>query len=77
MKYQFKIRFNTQHKDTNGLYWRVIINEKEYLFADVLIKNKEVKTISHLLASGEQKWSIYCDSDEYSIDEDKKMMIIY
>jgi hypothetical protein len=30
----FKIRFNTTHGDTN-LYWRVIIDEKEYLVSDI------------------------------------------
>ncbi|GAB4447700.1 MAG: hypothetical protein OHK0036_02340 [Bacteroidia bacterium] len=75
MKYQFKIRFNTQYKDTDGLYWRVLINEKEFLVKDVVIKNKLVKTISHTLPTGEQKWSVYCESDNYTIDENNIIII--
>jgi hypothetical protein len=68
MKYQFKIRFNTHYKETNNLYWRVLINDVEHLFSDIIIRNKEVKTITHYLPSGEQKWSIYCESDNYKIE---------
>ncbi|MCX7728559.1 MAG: hypothetical protein N2203_03720 [Bacteroidia bacterium] len=75
MKYHFKIRFNTHYQETNNLYWRVLINDEEHLFSDVLIKNKEVKTITHTLPSGEQKWSIYCESDYYYIDENNKIII--
>jgi len=63
MTYQFKIHFNTQYQNTKDLYWRVLINDQEHLFKDVIIKNKEVRTISHALSTGEKKWSIYCESD--------------
>ena len=62
-KNNFKIRFNTEYKKTPALCWRAVINETEYLVADVEISNLTVKTISHLLPTGEQKWSIYCESD--------------
>lgn len=75
MKYQFKIRFNTHYQNTERLYWRVLINEEEFLFSDVIIRNKEVKTISHTLPTGEQKWSIYCESDKYFIDENNRIII--
>lgn len=75
MKYQFKIRFNTHYNETKGLYWRVLINDIEHLASEVIIKNKEVKTISHTLPSGEQKWSIYCESDNYFIDENNVIII--
>ncbi|GAB4199078.1 MAG: hypothetical protein Fur0023_01040 [Bacteroidia bacterium] len=75
MKYQFKIRFNTQHQTTNHLYWRVIINEEEHLFSNVIIRNKEVKTIKHTLPSGEEKWSIYCESDTYQVDKNNTIII--
>lgn len=76
MKYQFKIRFNTHYKENNGLYWRVLINDEEFLFTDVIIRNKEVRTISHALpTTGEQKWSIYCESDSYFIDDNNRIII--
>lgn len=75
MKYQFKIRFNTNYQNTNGLYWRALINDKEFLVANIIIKNKEVRTISHIISTGEQKWSIYCESDNYFIDENNVLII--
>ncbi len=75
MTYQFKIRFNTQYQNTKDLYWRVLINDQEHLFKDVIIKNKEVRTISHTLSTGEKKWSIYCESDHYTVENDT--IIIY
>lgn len=68
MKYQFKIRFNTQYQNSNNLFWKVLINDHEHLFKDIIIKNKEVRTIHHVIPSGEQKWSIYCESDNYRIE---------
>lgn len=68
MKYCFKIRFNTAFQKTDHLYWRVLINDEEHLFKDVIIKNKEVRTIQHIIPSGERKWSIYCESDSYKIE---------
>lgn len=68
MKHQFKIRFNTQYQNSNNLFWKVLINDHEHLFKDVIIKNKEVRTIHHVIPSGEQKWSIYCESDNYRIE---------
>ncbi len=68
MKYQFKIRFNTQYQNFNNLFWKVLINDHEHLFKDIIIKNKEVRTIHHVIPSGEQKWSIYCESDNYRIE---------
>lgn len=62
MKYQFKIRFNTRYAETKGLFWRVLINDQEEFVADVIIKNKLVKTITHKLPTGEQKWSIFCET---------------
>lgn len=75
MKYQFKIRFNTKYEQTDGLYWRVLINEQEHLFAEVIIRNKEVRTISHVLPGGERKWSMYCESDDFQIQDNSTLII--
>lgn len=75
MKYQFKIRFNTEYKKAPDLCWRCLINDKETLFSDVKIKNLEVKTITHTLPTGEQKWSIFCESDNYEVDENRVITI--
>jgi hypothetical protein len=69
MKYQFKIRFNTEHSSTPDLCWRALINGEEHLVADVNIENLPVSTVSHVLETGERKWSISCESDHYRIDE--------
>lgn len=68
-KYIFKIRFNTEYKSTPDLCWRALINDVEYLVSHIQIDNLQVKTISHALISGEKKWSIYCESDNYTIDQ--------
>lgn len=68
MKYHFKIRFNTEYQKYNNLFWKVLINDKEHLFKDVIIRNKEVRTIQHIIPSGERKWSIYCESNTYKIE---------
>lgn len=71
----FKIRFNHDHKLTPGLCWRCLIDGVENTLKDIVIQNIEVKTITHFLPSGEQKWSIYCESDNYEITEDKVLII--
>ncbi len=75
MQYNFKIRFNTEFHKAPGKYWRVLINDVEHLVCDVQIKNLEVKTISHTIPTGEKKWSIYCESDKYMIDDKNKLII--
>lgn len=75
MKYTFKIRFNTNYRQSESRYWKVLINEEEHLVSEVIIRQKDVRTIRHTLPSGEQKWSIYCESDFYRMD-DKEVLII-
>jgi len=75
MAKEFKIRFNTGYKDTPGLHWRVVIDGVETLVADVEIENVKTFTTSHFLPSGEQKWSIACVAEHYSIDSSNKLYI--
>ena len=72
---EFKIRFNTNFQNTEGLFWRVLIDDVEFLASDVEILNVKVTTKTHILDSGEKKWSISCISNNYSIDSDKKIII--
>lgn len=74
-KYQIKIRFNTEYKKTPELCWRALINDTEYLVSDIIIESIQVKSTSHILPTGERKWSIYCETDEYIIDENKILKI--
>lgn len=72
---EFKIRFNTNFQNTEGLFWRVLIDDVEFLASDVEILNVKVTTKTHILDSGEKKWSISCISNNYSINSDKKIII--
>ena len=75
MKYTFKIRFNTGYQQHANRHWKVLINDEEHLVSEVIIKQKEVRTIRHTLPSGEEKWSIYCESDFYQIDDHQVLII--
>lgn len=75
MKYQFKIRFNTEYTKTPDLCWRALINEVEYLVSDIFIENVPVKTTAHILPTGEKKWSIYCECNTYKIDDKNALHI--
>jgi hypothetical protein len=72
---EFKIRFNTNFQNTEGLFWRVLIDDVEFLASDVEILNVKVTTKTNILDSGEKKWSISCIANNYSIDSDKKIII--
>jgi hypothetical protein len=74
-KYNFKIRFNTEWAKTPDRCWRALINDVEHLVSDVLVQGVPVRTISHVLPTGEKKWSIYCESDSYIIDDAHKLII--
>ena len=72
----FNIRFNTECKnigEENALCWRVLIDDAEFLASDIEI-NVQTKTVSHIVA-GIKKWSIYCESDNYYFDDNKKLII--
>jgi hypothetical protein len=75
VRYNFKIRFNTEYAKNPDLCWRALINDVEHLVSDVHIENLPVKTTSHVLPTGEKKWSIWCESENYRIDEKKKLFI--
>lgn len=74
-KYNFKIRFNTEWAKSPNLCWRALINDEEHLVSDVLMEGIPVRTIAHVLPTGERKWSIYCESDHYTIDENSRLLI--
>ncbi len=75
-KHRFKIRFNTEHAKTDGLYWRVLIDESdEILVSHISSERIGFETISHILPNGDQKWSITCESNNYCIDKDNKLHI--
>ncbi|MCF8256915.1 MAG: hypothetical protein K9J06_05150 [Flavobacteriales bacterium] len=69
---EFKIRFNTMHHESSGVYWRAIIDGEEFLVSDV---EMNVYTASHVLPAGEQKWSITCVASNYWIDEHGELFI--
>ena len=73
---KIKIRFNTEWKEESGnqLFWRVLIDDKEFLASDVEV-NVPTKTIAHVLPNGTKKWSIYCESDNYYFDENNKFYL--
>lgn len=66
MKHEFKIRFNTEHAKNPGLCWRVLVDDVEYLVADVRIDGVPVRTAEHILPTGEKKWSIFCTADYHA-----------
>lgn len=76
---KFKIRFNTEcpnKEEENALCWRALIDGDEFLVSGIEI-NVPTKTFSHTLENGVKKWSIFCESDNYIIDENKKLIINY
>lgn len=75
MSKEFKIRFNTGFKETPGLFWKVIIDGREMLASDVVIENVRTFTTSHMLPSGEQKWSIACIASDYRMDGENRLFI--
>lgn len=64
----FKIRFNTAHGDTD-LYWRVIIDDTEYLVRNLMCKVDTYSDASFDKKAGVIKYHIAGDCTDFYIDE--------
>ncbi len=67
----FKIRFNTLHGDTD-LYWRVIIDEIEYLVHSIHCKVESWSEASFDKKANAIKYHIAGVCNEFYIDENRK-----
>jgi hypothetical protein len=65
----FRIRFNTVHGDTD-LYWRVIIDDEEYLARSLHCKVETRSDASFDTRAGVIKYHIAGDCHEFHLDED-------
>ncbi|OJW82627.1 MAG: hypothetical protein BGO69_05940 [Bacteroidetes bacterium 46-16] len=65
----FKIRFNTMHADTN-LYWRIIINDEEYLAATLNCRVNTFSDESFDKNANTTKWHIAGICRHFHLDED-------
>lgn len=66
----FKIRFNTMHGDT-CLYWRVIIDDEEYLAATVHCAVPTYSESSFDKHAGTIKWHMAGTCAEFYMDDAK------
>jgi len=64
----FKIRFNTAHGDT-GLYWRIIINEREYLAKSIQCSVPTFSESSFDRVAGAIKYHLAGKCTEFYVDE--------
>lgn len=71
----FKIRFNTMHGDTD-LYWRVLIDEQEFLVNSVLCKVDTYSEQSFDKNAGAIKFHIAGTCSEFKILEGKKAVFL-
>ena len=65
----FKIRFNTAHGDTD-LFWRVIIDETEYLVRTLFCKVETCSDASFDKRAGLNKYHIAGACTDFYIDEE-------
>ena len=72
---EFKIRFNTQHKDTD-LYWRVIVNDEENLVRTIKCNVNTYTESSFDKLSGMIKFHIAGFCEQICIDENLNAVII-
>ena len=66
---EFKLRFNTTHGDTN-LYWRVIIDDEEYLATTLNCQVPTRSDASYDERAAAVKYHIAGSCTEFYIDED-------
>lgn len=66
----FRIRFNTTHGDTN-LYWRVIIDEQEYLAASIKCEVPTFSDRSFDETANAIKFHLAGNCNEFKIGDDK------
>jgi hypothetical protein len=65
----FKLRFNTMHGDTD-FYWRIIINEEEYLARTLNCMVNTFSDESFDKKANATKWHIAGICKHFRIDED-------
>ena len=68
---EFKIRFNTAHADTN-LYWRIIIDEQEFLTNSILCNVVTYSDHSFDEKANAIKYHLAGKCAEFSIDIEGK-----
>jgi len=71
----FKIRFNTMHGDTD-FYWRVIIDEREFLACSVRCKVETYSDKSFDKNANTIKYHIAGKCTEFCITEDNTALFI-
>jgi len=71
----FKLRFNTMHGDTD-LYWRVIIDEVEYLVKSVHCKVDTWSDSSFDIKANAIKYNMAGICKDFSVDETGKGVFI-
>lgn len=64
----FRLRFNTRHGDTN-LYWRVFIQDREYLAASIKCLVPTHSDASFDPTANEIKYNMAGSCREFTIDE--------
>ena len=65
---KINIRFNTSN--TSDLYWRLVIDGKEYLVNDIKI-NVPTFTSMDIIETGESKWHISCWANAITWNDNK------
>jgi hypothetical protein len=72
---QFKIRYNTMHGDTD-FYWRVIIDDEEYLVKEVHCKVETWSDASFDIRANALKYNMAGACKEFYVDENGKGIFI-
>lgn len=70
----FKIRFNTTHGDT-GLYWRIIIDDEEYLARNVHCAVATYSESSFDKRAGSVKYHMAGECNEFCLDESENAFL--
>jgi len=65
----FKVRFNTTHGDT-GLYWRIIVDDEEYLVCNLHCKVETRSDASFDARAGVIKYHIVGECEQLYIGTD-------
>jgi hypothetical protein len=71
---QFRIRFNTKHNG-NGLFWRVIVENTEYLASSISCKVHTYSDSSFDHQSNEMKYNIAGTFNTLIIDENNQAIL--
>lgn len=73
--YKIKIRFNKDHAFNPGMYWRVLIDNLEEILVNSIEIKVESKTIQHT-ENGVEKWSIYCEANDWTLYKVENKLVI-